>query len=92
MLFLLIYFLSEYFHDGSRRLAAAPPTWWRSRGALGYFASLILHELGHALVARRLGIPIAGIDLWFFGGLSQHAPRARDRRARSSRSPPPVRS
>ena len=40
-------------------------------GALGYFASLILHELGHALVARRLGIPIAGIDLWFFGGLSQ---------------------
>ncbi len=40
-------------------------------GALGYFASLILHELGHALVARRLGIPIVGIDLWFFGGLSQ---------------------
>jgi Zn-dependent protease len=39
--------------------------------ALGYFASLILHELGHALAARRLGIPIAGIDLWFFGGLSQ---------------------
>ena len=39
-------------------------------GALGYFASLVLHELGHALVARRLGIPIVGIDLWFFGGLS----------------------
>src|SRR5207302_1019876 len=40
-------------------------------GAVGYFGSLILHELGHALAARRLGIPIAGIDLWFFGGLSQ---------------------
>ena len=39
--------------------------------AVGYFLSLILHELGHALVARRLGIGIAGIDLWFFGGLSQ---------------------
>ena len=39
-------------------------------GALGYFASLILHELGHALVARRLGIEIVGIDLWAFGGLS----------------------
>jgi Zn-dependent protease len=38
--------------------------------ALGYFASLVLHELGHALAARRVGIPIAGIDLWFFGGLS----------------------
>ncbi len=40
-------------------------------GALGYFLSLILHELGHALVARRLGIGIVGIDLWFFGGLSK---------------------
>jgi Zn-dependent protease len=40
-------------------------------GALGYFASLILHELGHALTARRVGIGIEGIDLWFFGGLSR---------------------
>src|SRR5205823_9613685 len=40
-------------------------------GALGYFASLVLHELGHALAARRVGIPILGINLWFFGGLSQ---------------------
>lgn len=36
-----------------------------------FFTSLILHELGHALVARRLGIGIAGIDLWFFGGLAK---------------------
>ena len=36
-----------------------------------FFGSLILHELGHALVARRLGIGIAGIDLWFFGGLAK---------------------
>ncbi len=40
-------------------------------GALGYFASLVLHELGHALAARRQGISVVGIDLWFFGGLSQ---------------------
>ncbi len=40
-------------------------------GALGYFLSLILHELGHALIARRLGIGISGIDLWLFGGLSK---------------------
>ncbi len=36
-----------------------------------FFASLILHELGHALVARRLGIGISGIDLWFFGGVAK---------------------
>jgi Zn-dependent protease len=70
VLFFLIYWLSNsYFHEllgGSRStdyLVAVA-------GAIGYFASLILHELGHALAARRLGIPIAGIDLWFFGGLS----------------------
>ncbi len=70
VLFFLIYWLSSYFHEvlgGSRSTAYAVAV----AGALGYFASLILHELGHALVARRLGIPIAGIDLWFFGGLSQ---------------------
>src|SRR5271166_1710036 len=69
VLFFLIYWLSEYFHEvlgGSRTTAYAVAV----AGALGYFASLILHELGHALAARRLGIPIAGIDLWFFGGLS----------------------
>src|ERR1700733_7299899 len=71
VLFLLIYWLSqEYFPEvmtGSQSTAYLVAV----AGALGYFASLILHELGHALVARRLGIPIAGIDLWFFGGLSQ---------------------
>jgi Zn-dependent protease len=70
VLFVLIYWLAHvYFHEligGSQTtdyLVAVA-------GALGYFASLILHELGHALAARRAGIPIAGIDLWFFGGLS----------------------
>jgi Zn-dependent protease len=39
--------------------------------ALLFFFSLILHELGHALVAKRNGIDIAGIDLWFFGGVAR---------------------
>jgi Zn-dependent protease len=70
VLFFLIYWLSDYFHKvlgGSNTTAYAIAV----AAAVGYFVSLIVHELGHALVARRLGIPIAGIDLWFFGGLSQ---------------------
>jgi Zn-dependent protease len=35
------------------------------------FASLIVHELGHALVARRHGIEVRQIDLYLFGGLTQ---------------------
>lgn len=40
-------------------------------GAFGYFGSILLHELGHALASRRLGIPVLGIELWFFGGLAR---------------------
>jgi len=71
VLFVLIYWLShEYF---PKVMSGAQTTAYviAVAGALGYFASLILHELGHALVARRLGIPVVGIDLWAFGGLSQ---------------------
>ncbi len=68
VLFFLIYWLSKRFHEiigGSTTTAYAIAV----AGALGYFLSLVLHELGHALAARRVGIPVVGIDLWFFGGL-----------------------
>ncbi len=44
-----------------------------------FFASILLHELGHAVQAQREGIAIEGITLWVFGGvasLKQEAPSA----------------
>jgi Zn-dependent protease/CBS domain-containing protein len=52
------------FSDGEYIVLAAV-------AALLFFASLLLHELGHALQARREGVEIEGINLWLFGGVAQ---------------------
>ena len=39
--------------------------------ALLFFASLLLHELGHAVRARREGMAIEGITLWLLGGVAR---------------------
>jgi Zn-dependent protease len=46
---------------------------WGVLLAATLFASILAHELGHAVIARRLGVPIAGIDLHMFGGVAKMA-------------------
>lgn len=41
------------------------------------FLSILLHELGHAFAARREGIQVLGVDLWFFGGVAKLSRDAR---------------
>lgn len=42
-------------------------------GAVGLFGSVLLHELGHAWMARRYGVGIVSITLWIFGGMARMA-------------------
>lgn len=70
VLFLVIFQLSSAFRktlDASDTVAYVTAV----ASALLFFASIVLHELGHALAARREGIETANIDLWFFGGLAR---------------------
>jgi Zn-dependent protease len=61
VLFLIIWSLSGYYDDFALAVISA----------LLFFLSILLHELGHAVVAMRNGIPILGIDLWLFGGVAK---------------------
>jgi Zn-dependent protease/CBS domain-containing protein len=70
VLFLFIFAVTGPFHEmlgGSRTTAYLVAV----ASVLTFFASLILHELGHALVARRNGLAVAGIDMWAFGGITR---------------------
>jgi len=46
--------------------------------AVGLFVCVVLHELGHSLVAMRFGVPISSITLWLFGGIAQLAEMPED--------------
>jgi Zn-dependent protease len=67
VLFLFVFWLNQSFEDilGDSQLAFFVAV----AAALGFFASILLHEFGHALAARREGIEVSGIDLFFFGGV-----------------------
>jgi Zn-dependent protease len=72
VLFLIIWWLSGFYRDvlGAEQ-ADIEPYLLALASALAFFGSILLHELGHAVVANRRGIPITQITLWLFGGVAR---------------------
>jgi Zn-dependent protease len=60
-----------YYPDEAPGLAPAAAYGLGLLSALLLFASILLHELGHSLVARRHGVEIEEIDLWLLGGVAR---------------------
>src|SRR5262245_17236185 len=68
---ILLSLVTGYF---PHRLPGRPPSdyWIASAIAtLLFFASIVMHELSHAITARLAGIRVSGITLFLFGGVSE---------------------
>lgn len=72
ILFLIIVGLSGFYRDVlDTSTDSIEPYLLALLSALLFFASILLHELGHAMVANRKGIGISDITLWMFGGVAR---------------------
>ena len=70
-----------YFPSTNRSLGASTDWVLGVAAALLLFASVLVHELGHSLVATARGLRVENITLFIFGGISsiaQEATSARD--------------
>lgn len=72
ILFLVVWSLAKglfpsFYPDLSDR------TYWLMSliGAIGFFASIVIHEFLHSLVARMYGLEMRGITLFVFGGVAE---------------------
>ncbi|MDE2967844.1 MAG: site-2 protease family protein [Chloroflexota bacterium] len=70
--FALVVFLiaTQIMPDSMDGLGGAERWLYGLVGGAVYFLSLLIHELAHSLMARRYGMEVSSITLFFFGGVS----------------------
>lgn len=70
-LFIVIVWLSGFYGDILDSPGSTESYLLAVLSAIGFFGSILLHEMGHAFAARRNGIGIRTIRLWLFGGVAE---------------------
>jgi Zn-dependent protease len=68
---LIAYLLGEGFSTGTPNFSGPGAVLLGLMGAVLFFASVLAHELAHAVVAERKGIPVHRITLFLLGGAAQ---------------------
>ena len=71
--FLLTVLLAQQFDEAHFHWPAAQRWLVAVAMVLLFFGSVLVHELSHSVVATRRGIPVLGITLFIFGGVSRLA-------------------
>jgi len=64
--------------DADPLTSGQTPLYLGSAAAVGLFLGVLLHELGHSVVAMRYGYPIDSITLWILGGIAQFTDQPED--------------
>lgn len=62
------------------RLSATGAILLATGTTIGFFASVVAHELAHAAIARVLGLPVIGVTVFYLGGVTQLAREPDDAR------------
>ena len=72
LIFALIVFLlaTQVLPDAIAGLGELERWLYGVAGGVAFFVSLLIHELAHSLLARRYGMEVTSITLFFFGGVS----------------------
>ena len=68
---LFSWLLASSFAVGYAELSSTTHWIMGLAGVLGLFTSVVLHEFGHAMMAKQVGVSIRGITLFFFGGVAE---------------------
>lgn len=73
----VVLFVAASEYSVFKGIEPASAGWLAGMFALAFFGAVFVHELAHAWMSRRLGIPVRGITMMFFGGATETRADAR---------------